>query len=79
MLELKERLGSVGRRRRDPLAPKTHLVARDALVELGYSLAEAETALAGTDPDALRRNASVRRCGKPRMSAAAEETSSCAP
>jgi len=35
-----------------PLAPKTHLVARDALVELGYSLAEAETALAGTDPDA---------------------------
>ena len=27
------------------------LVARDALVELGYSLVEAEQALAGVDPD----------------------------
>jgi len=35
-----------------PLAPRPHLVARDALVELGYSLAEAEAALAGTDPEA---------------------------
>jgi len=29
-----------------------HVVARDALVELGYSLSEAEQALAGTDPEA---------------------------
>jgi Holliday junction DNA helicase RuvA len=29
----------------------TELVARDALVELGYSLVEAEHALAGVDPD----------------------------
>jgi Holliday junction resolvasome RuvABC DNA-binding subunit len=28
------------------------LVARDALVELGYSLVEAERALASTDPEA---------------------------
>jgi len=28
------------------------LVARDALVELGYSALEAERALAGTDPEA---------------------------
>jgi Holliday junction DNA helicase RuvA len=53
VLELKERLGSVGEAQpATALAPRTHLVARDALVELGYSLAEAETALAGTDPDA---------------------------
>jgi Holliday junction resolvasome RuvABC DNA-binding subunit len=31
-------------------APR-ELVARDALVELGYSLVEAEQALAGVDPD----------------------------
>jgi Holliday junction DNA helicase RuvA len=51
VMELKEKLGAVGE---EPtaLAPKPHLVARDALVELGYSLAEAEEALAGTDPDA---------------------------
>jgi Holliday junction resolvasome RuvABC DNA-binding subunit len=53
VLELKEKLGAVA----DdvdptPLAPKPHLVARDALVELGYSLAEAEEALAATDPEA---------------------------
>jgi Holliday junction resolvasome RuvABC DNA-binding subunit len=29
-----------------------HAVAREALVELGYSPAEAEQALAATDPDA---------------------------
>jgi Holliday junction resolvasome RuvABC DNA-binding subunit len=28
-----------------------HLVARDALVELGYSVAEAEHALAAVDPE----------------------------
>jgi holliday junction DNA helicase RuvA len=53
VLELKERLGTVGDAGDPtPLAPKPHLVARDALVELGYSLAEAEAALAGTDPEA---------------------------
>jgi Holliday junction DNA helicase RuvA len=30
---------------------RPHLVAREALVELGYSISEAEQALAGTDPD----------------------------
>jgi holliday junction DNA helicase RuvA len=53
VLELKERLGSVGQSdEATGLAPKPHLVARDALVELGYSLTEAEQALAGTDPEA---------------------------
>jgi holliday junction DNA helicase RuvA len=48
VLELKERLGpteGVGE------ASGQELVARDALVELGYSVAEAERALAGTDPE----------------------------
>jgi Holliday junction DNA helicase RuvA len=48
VLELKERLGpaeGLGE------APAQELVARDALVELGYSVAEAERALAGTDPE----------------------------
>jgi Holliday junction DNA helicase RuvA len=47
VLELKEKLGPVeiiGE------APPQELVARDALVELGYSVPEAERALAGTDP-----------------------------
>lgn len=49
VLELKEKLGS------DvpdavPLG-RPHLVAREALVELGYSVAEAEHALATTDPE----------------------------
>ena len=53
VLELKEKLGSVGSAGEPtPLSPQPHHVARDALVELGYSLAEAEEALAGTDPDA---------------------------
>jgi Holliday junction DNA helicase RuvA len=66
VLELKERLGSVGEAQgATPLAPKTHLVARDALVELGYSLAEAETRLPARIRTRPRRNACVRRCGKP--------------
>jgi holliday junction DNA helicase RuvA len=47
LLELKEKLGpaeGVGS------ASGQELVARDALVELGYSLPEAERALAATDP-----------------------------
>src|SRR5207248_10147077 len=43
-----------------PLAPKPHLVARDALVELGYSIPEAEEALAGTDRKSTRLNSSHR-------------------
>jgi Holliday junction DNA helicase RuvA len=51
VLELKEKIGvaSVA-----PVAgnePDDHVVARDALVELGYSLADAERALGRTDPD----------------------------
>jgi holliday junction DNA helicase RuvA len=46
VLELKEKLGSVA------AAPVPgHLGAREALVELGYSVVEAERALAGVDPD----------------------------
>jgi Holliday junction DNA helicase RuvA len=53
VLELKEKLGAVaGSAEPTPFAPRPHLVARDALVELGYSVPEAEEALAGTDPDA---------------------------
>jgi holliday junction DNA helicase RuvA len=53
VMELKEKLGAVGdAEEATPLSPKPHLVARDALVELGYSVPEAEEALAGTDPEA---------------------------
>src|SRR6185295_12663136 len=47
VMELKEKLGL------ETVEPGTvvDLVARDALVELGYSLPEAERALATTDPD----------------------------
>ena len=48
VLELKERLGPVDIAGG---APAQELVARDALVELGYSVPEAERALAGTDPE----------------------------
>jgi holliday junction DNA helicase RuvA len=51
VLELKEKLAD----ERAPVASigstQPHLVARDALVELGYSIGEAELALARTDPD----------------------------
>jgi Holliday junction DNA helicase RuvA len=62
VLELKEKLGS----NVDTPAPVTDLVARDALVELGYTLVAAERALAAVDPalppeervrEALRRAA----------------------
>jgi holliday junction DNA helicase RuvA len=51
VLELKEKLGAA-----EPVPISTapsgqHAVARDALVELGYSVAEAEQALAAVDPD----------------------------
>jgi holliday junction DNA helicase RuvA len=51
VLELKEKLGSI-----DVAAPQTqrgsqHAVAREALVELGWSPVDAEQALASVDPD----------------------------
>jgi Holliday junction DNA helicase RuvA len=54
VLELKEKLGSdhVVALASLPGAPTSaHVVARDALVELGYSVIEAETALARVDPE----------------------------
>jgi Holliday junction DNA helicase RuvA len=51
VLELKEKLGSEAPLRMPArTAPSSHLVARDALVELGYSVSEAEQALAAVDP-----------------------------
>ena len=51
VLELKEKLGVVGAD--TPASPSNdaHVVARDALVELGYTVADAERALADTDPE----------------------------
>ena len=54
VLELAEKLGSEDVVALPPLpgAPSSaHVVARDALVELGYSVIEAETALARVDPE----------------------------
>ncbi|HSL66005.1 MAG TPA: Holliday junction branch migration protein RuvA [Gaiellaceae bacterium] len=49
VLELKEKLGASGA---DAPAAREHgVTARDALVELGYSLVDAERALAEVDPD----------------------------
>ena len=47
VVELKEKIGL------EQVVPDgaSDLVARDALVELGYSAVEAERALAGTDPE----------------------------
>jgi Holliday junction DNA helicase RuvA len=49
VLELKEKLGTMDEP--TPIAGKPHAVARDALVELGWSATEAEEALAATDPE----------------------------
>ena len=49
MLELRRSSGRARRSAPPPAAP--HLVARDALVELGYSPVEAEQRLAATDPE----------------------------
>src|SRR2546425_8935265 len=46
VLELKEKIGAI-----EPRAASPHLVARDALVELGWSVVEAEQALAATDAE----------------------------
>jgi Holliday junction DNA helicase RuvA len=52
VLELKEKLGAVAEPSLGAVddAPG-HIVARDALVELGYSVPDAELALADIDPD----------------------------
>ena len=61
VLELKEKLaaGMPRLRRRHPAGQ--HLVAREALVELGYSVVEAEQALAAVDPELPPRSASGSR------------------
>jgi Holliday junction DNA helicase RuvA len=51
VLELKEKMGSVVDAAPAAVAAPPHLVARDALVELGYTLLEAEERLASVDPD----------------------------
>ena len=50
VLELKEKLGA-GLPEHPAASSGAHTVARDALVELGYTVADAERALAGTDPE----------------------------
>jgi len=51
VLELKEKLGAGGPELAAAGFGDAHVVARDALVELGYSVADAERALADTDPE----------------------------
>jgi len=53
VLELKEKIGfaTVGEAALDPGVLGDHLAARDALVELGYTMLDAEQALAEVDPD----------------------------
>lgn len=51
VLELKEKLGAVGIDASATPLGDAHVVARDALVELGYTVVDAERALADTDPD----------------------------
>jgi holliday junction DNA helicase RuvA len=50
VLELKEKLGVDGVQLPPP-SSKEDVLAREALIELGYSTAEAERALSETDPD----------------------------
>ena len=51
VLELKEKVGSVADAPEVRENGSAHLMAREALVELGYSVLEAEQALARTDPE----------------------------
>jgi Holliday junction DNA helicase RuvA len=51
VLELKEKLGDAPVPISSAGGTQPHLVARDALVELGYSVGEAEQALAAVDPE----------------------------
>jgi len=50
VLELKEKLGAGVTDLTTTPSGDTHIVARDALVQLGYTLVDAERALADTDP-----------------------------
>jgi holliday junction DNA helicase RuvA len=50
VLELKEKIGAGVTELTTTPSGDTHVVARDALVELGYTLVEAERALAESDP-----------------------------
>jgi Holliday junction DNA helicase RuvA len=50
VLELKEKIGAGVVELMATPSGDSHVVARDALVELGYSLVDAERALADTDP-----------------------------
>jgi Holliday junction DNA helicase RuvA len=52
VLELREKVGIEPEAPLSPAAGTSdHVTARDALVELGYSVADAETALAAVDPE----------------------------
>jgi Holliday junction DNA helicase RuvA len=51
VLELKEKLGSAAEVPQPRGEQRAHLVAREALVELGYSVVEADQALAEVDPE----------------------------
>ncbi len=51
VLELKEKLADGVTGLVATPSDDAHVVARDALVELGYTIADAERALAETDPD----------------------------
>ena len=51
VLELKEKLGDAPVPISSATGTQPHVVARDALVELGYSVGEAEQALAAIDPE----------------------------
>jgi len=51
VLELKEKMGDAPVAISSAVGTQPHLTARDALVELGYSLGEAEMALARVDPE----------------------------
>ncbi len=50
VLELKEKVGAGVTELTTTPSGDSHIVARDALVELGYTLVDAERALADTDP-----------------------------
>ena len=63
VLELKEKMGSIVTAI-EPSSDGGHLVARDALVELGYTLVEAERALANVDPDLAPEERVRRALGK---------------
>jgi holliday junction DNA helicase RuvA len=51
VLELKEKIGAGVTELSATLSGDSHVVARDALVELGYTIVDAERALADTDPE----------------------------